>query len=446
MFDRLRRAVEFSFGVLCLLALFTADTWAETADPLDRVHAYTRFAEFDYAQWTAAALGIKWTQSALGSPFYLTDLSRWQILQEYLRVTREILDSESQLERLYADPNIVNPEQASASLRARLAELYARQNQLAPFAEAVLEQQVSTALADLGLTSGGQPIPPVSFHISPMPWHLVISPRDRIEQKASISLSPDLTVDRHAALEKAVDRAFNVSSLVVPVGGLGTYPTMIMRTTALDWLVETIAHEWVHNWLSLRPLGLKYTESAEVRTMNETAASIAGREIAQAVFAQYYPHLLTEPGIQPIAHHPVSKPQDEEPFDFNREMHRTRVHVDELLAQGKIEEAETYMEERRRVFWEHGYPIRKLNQAYFAFYGAYADTPVGPAGEDPVGPAVRALRARSRSLADFLKTIAAMDSFQDLQDALAQSMMSQVRLPPLPFREAFPCARFSFPS
>ncbi len=107
-------------------------------------------------------------------------------------------------------------------------------------------------------------------------------------------------------------------------------------------------------------------------------------------------------------------------FNFNAEMHTTRVHVDELLAQGKITEAETYMDERRLVFWDNGYAIRKLNQAYFAFYGAYADIPGGAAGEDPVGPAVRALRARSGSLSAFLKTIAQMTSFKQLQDAVSQ--------------------------
>ena len=100
-------------------------------------------------------------------------------------------------------------------------------------------------------------------------------------------------------------------------------------------------------------------------------------------------------------------------------MHTTRVHVDELLAAGKITEAETYMEQRRQVFWDNGYPIRKLNQAYFAFYGAYANVPGGAAGEDPVGPAVRALRAQSSSLTAFLETIAQMSSFQQLQNALA---------------------------
>jgi len=101
-------------------------------------------------------------------------------------------------------------------------------------------------------------------------------------------------------------------------------------------------------------------------------------------------------------------------------MHETRVTADELLAAGKIDEAEAYMEARRQVFWDHGYLIRKLNQAYFAFHGAYADTPGGAAGEDPVGPAVRALRAQSDSLTDFINTIAWMTSFEELQQAVQQ--------------------------
>ncbi len=58
-------------------------------------------------------------------------------------------------------------------------------------AEAVLQEQVSATLADLGLTTGGQPLPPVLFHISPLPYDLIISPRDKIEQDAAISLIPD---------------------------------------------------------------------------------------------------------------------------------------------------------------------------------------------------------------------------------------------------------------
>jgi hypothetical protein len=72
------------------------------------------------------------------------------------------------------------------------------------------------------------------------------------------------------------------------------------------------------------------------------------------------------------------------------------------------------------IFWDHGYVIRKLNQAYFAFYGSYADSPIGPAGEDPVGAAVRELRSRSATLIEFVNRMAWLTSFEDLQKVLAE--------------------------
>jgi hypothetical protein len=102
-------------------------------------------------------------------------------------------------------------------------------------------------------------------------------------------------------------------------------------------------------------------------------------------------------------------------------MHKTRIRVDQLLLEGEIEKAESYMEARRQVFWDHGYRIRKLNQAYFAFHGAYADQPGGAAGEDPVGAAVRELWDTINSPVQFLKTMAWMTSFKDLEQALARA-------------------------
>jgi hypothetical protein len=196
-----------------------------------------------------------------------------------------------------------------------------------------------------------------------------------------------------------------------------------METTNLAWMLDTIAHEWMHNYLTLRPLGINYSITPELRTMNETAASIAGNEVGTYVLQQYYPELLASSQSQNLFPFNVSLPSSSRldeppPFDFRAEMHETRVTADKLLEEGKIEAAETYMEQRRQIFWQNGYLLRKLNQAYFAFHGAYADVPGGAAGEDPVGPAVRALRAQSASLADFINTIAWMTSFEQLQQAI----------------------------
>jgi hypothetical protein len=417
-FIRILRSLEIGLYVLFFGMILSGSTLLYSTDPADAARRYTRPFEFDFVNWTLDALEVKLGQSAIAAPYYFDGPARHKLVVDYFHLMDTILQDENKLNLIYSDPSVKNPAAASTSLRAELAGLYTRQSQLDPLAESILQEQVSATLADLGLTTLGQPIPPVMFHLTPLPYNLVISPRNKIQEDASISLIPGLTVDQQATLENQVDKGLDVSSLVVPVGGIGTYPTMIERTTALDWLTDTIAHEWTHNWLDSRPLGLNYDTSPALRTMNETTADIVGGEVGAALLMRYYPEVATQYAMQVQAASLSATPAPAS-FDFRAEMHTTRVHVDELLAAGKITAAETYMDQRRQFFWDNGYPIRKLNQAYFAFYGAYADIPGGAAGEDPVGPAVRALRAQSSSLAAFLKTIAQMRSFQQLQDVLA---------------------------
>jgi hypothetical protein len=247
---------------------------------------------------------------------------------------------------------------------------------------------------------------------------LIVSPRVIIQQDADISLLPDLPLDTITQIESNVEQTFNVSALIVNVGGIGAYPTMVMRTTDISWQMGVVAHEWTHNYLTLRPLGMNYESSSEVRTMNETTANLAESEIRQSLLALFYPELLPPPTHPNLVTKNQAAPAMEDAFDFNHEMHKTRVEVDRLLGAGLVEQAEAYMEARRIVFWDHGYQIRRLNQAYFAFHGAYADAQYSAAGEDPVGPAVRAFRSQCSSLKDFLKQISRMYSFVELQQAL----------------------------
>ena len=422
MFNRILLIIEWM-----ILALFCAIILTYSSPPLtddiERVRTYTRAVEFDYINWVSQASFIKLQQVSAGIPYNLGRVERKQIVTEYLAVTKRLLEYESALDQIYANPDIKDKEKASIDLRANLYKVQARQNELGPLAEAILQEQISQILAELNLTSAGQPIPSVLYHSSPVPNALIVSPRNHIEQTANISVIPDLTTDQQNDLEQRVDKGLGVSSLVVPIGGIGVYPTMIMRTANFPWVLDTISHEWTHNFLTLRPLGMLYSETPELRTMNETTASIVGNEVGRLVLERFYPELVTASradfelaALNQIPAIPGFAPRAD--FDFRAEMHTTRVHADELLAAGKTKEAETYMEARRQIFWQNGYQIRKLNQAYFAFYGAYADTPGGAAGEDPVGPAVRALRAQSSSLADFLNTISWMTSFEQLQKAI----------------------------
>lgn len=386
-------------------------------DQVEQIRAYTRGMEFNFLSWSLDAMWTKINHASLGVDNYMQPEDRRELVLNYLDLVRHIHRMEAQINTIYADPQIPDPKIASAELRAELEILHNQQDQLKPLAESILQSQVAVIVAELGLAHGGQPFPPILYHSTPLPTALVVSPRDTIFQKAIISLETDLAVSQRAALEDEVDRNLDMSSLVVNIGGIGIYPTMIMQSTNLNYLTEVIAHEWIHNFFTLRPLGLYYFSSAELRTINETAATLGGIEIGRQVMERYYSELLPPPSPDPPE---VDAAPPAPVFDFRAEMHLTRLRVDELLAEGKIEEAEEYMEARRIFLWENGYQIRKLNQAYFAFYGAYADHPEGPAGDDPVGEAVRQFYQYSPSLAHFLYRIAWTTSFEQLQEALEE--------------------------
>ena len=426
MLYRIGRILDLTVILIVLIIIAGSDTPRFTGST-DRVRVYTREIEFDYPNWTWRAAWIKIEQAAINTPYLFSRGTNKQIVYEYFRVTGDLGQTEARIEQIYADPNIIDKETVSAFLRAERDRLSDRQKKIAPYAESVIQDQVSELLAELGLTTMGQPVPPVLYQISRTPLALIVSPRSEIRMSTNISVLPTLTINEQIEVEDKVAAALDVSTLTVPTGGIGVYPTMVMETTNLPWTISTTVHEWAHNYLGPRPLGRNYINPSapELHTMNETTANIVGDEVGHLVLQRYYPELLASNRSRELILFngsllPTNTFDDPPPFDFRAEMYETRVKTDELLAEGKIEEAEAYMETRRQVFWQNGYLIRKLNQAFFAFNGAYADVPGGAAGEDPVGPAVRTLREQSASLAEFINTIARMTSFEQLQAAIQE--------------------------
>jgi hypothetical protein len=305
-----------------------------------------------------------------------------------------------------------------ASLEHELDELRRQQEAAAPHVERFMAAQVAQVLADEGLGRDGQVWPPVTFRFNDMPTYLVISPRDKIRNYRSIYMIPDIPETERASLEDAIEEALDVSALVVNVGGIGSWPTMVIDDASLRSLFDIIAHEWTHTYLLLRPLGLRYNDSRDLTTMNETVASIVGGDVADLVLARYYPELLPPPVTPPVASpEPPAEAQTSAREDFNQAMRRIRLHVDELLAEGHVEEAEAYMEAERQKLVAQGYNLRRLNQAYFAFHGSYATS---PASVDPIGPWLRQLRAQSGSLKAFLDQVSQMRSLDDLLRALEE--------------------------
>jgi hypothetical protein len=293
------------------------------------------------------------------------------------------------------------------SLERQLDTLLRQQKADSPVAERILTKQVGRVLREENLSWRGRLFPPLLFRLDRLPTLLVTSPRNSIQQRTTTLLAPDLKPVSRDALEDVVDQELEVSSLVVDLGGFSTYPTLVVERASLPALVDIIAHEWTHIYLAFQPLGWNYGASPQMATLNETVASIAGSEISAKVIRGYYPEFA--PGLDNALEDDVPPPP-RQPSSFDLAMRRIRLHTDGLLAQGKVDEAERYMARERQVLVAEGHPLRKLNQAYFAFYGTYATS---PASVDPIGPQLRELRAQSGSLRAFLERVGPISSYED---------------------------------
>ena len=305
------------------------------------------------------------------------------------------------------------------SLEAELAMLQERKQALDDTVERILARQIKETLAQQGVFN---PIakyirlkvnfPPVNFKLEKPPYLLVISPRDRIESIRTITLRPIVNRNEMEDIETKVDQ-LGVSSLVVGLGGIAAYPSIIANDTNLRFTIDTATEEWLHQYLIFKPLGFLYlldltglSPNYEITTMNETLASMVSKEIGAIVYQDYYLQYENDDHQNQVA---------ELGFDFNQEMRDIRGAVDKYLALGEIEKAEEFMEQRRQYLAANGYYIRKLNQAYFAFYGTYADRPTSIS---PIGIELKKLRSQSASLKDFLDTVAGMTNRQDLVDSI----------------------------
>lgn len=404
-------------ALFLLLALLLAPNWPAFGDARHQINAIVGLRHFDFLVWELNAFRAKAVAVLANGHAFLDEETRQQVVLDYLRSVQAINWLNWQIEQVYTDPQVANPAAATQELQAELAAQRAAMARLQPLAEAIVQEQVGTPLREQGLSLGGRAWPPVLMHMTPLPTVLIISPRDRIERQYQIPLLAGLGAPEKEMLETAVFHSLNLSALVVPIGGMATYPAMIMEGSNINWLADVVAHEWAHHWLMPYPLSLNYMTDPAAQTINETVATIVGREIGPQVVARFYPDLLPPPP-EPVAGETAVSP-DPPAFNFRAELAATRVETERLLAAGDIEGAEAYMEARRRLFVANGYNVRKLNQAYFAFYGAYAAEP-GAAGDDPIGPTVLAIREASPSLKEFLRTMAWVGSLADLQEVAAE--------------------------
>lgn len=409
---RLFTAIKL-IAIALIFIILAAPEWPAFQDERYKINTILGQRYFDFLIWEVNALATKGEATLAGGQSYLGEDTRKNLVLDYLTLVGQVRGMEAEVNRTYADPEIGNPDEAVRELQKQIDEKRAELVELQPIAEAILQEQVATVIAAEGFELLGSVWPPVQMHMTALPYILIVSPREEIQQIHNVPLEHGLTVIARENIESAVFGTVDRSALVVPIGGLGFYPAMIVETGDINFLVNTIAHEWSHHWLTLHPLGISYAASPALRTINETVASIFGDEVGAMVIERFYPEFTPLPE-GPASDLPQPDPDAPPPLDPNAILAETRNRVDELLAEGRVEEAEAYMEERRQFLWDNGYRLRKLNQAFFAFYGAYADTP-GEQGDDPIGPAILTVRETSQNLREFMDRMASIRSVEALQ-------------------------------
>ncbi|MCH8109662.1 MAG: hypothetical protein IIB15_05990 [Chloroflexi bacterium] len=328
-------------------------------------------------------------------------------LDDYLLVARRVEKEENRLEGPFANGSLGAAREGPPS-RDYLNELVDEKEKLRAGAEEAVESELSAVLIVEGFGSRFNLIfPPVDIRFDKPPTMLIISPRDRIELVEAVMLHPDIPGFERNRIETKLLEDYNLSALVDNLAGLSTFPSLVSDLQQLRSVLQTSAHEWLHSFFFFRPFGQNYQASEEMFTLNETVADLVGRELGDTTFAQIGGDLSVS----------SSRYLSREKSDptLAREMRETRLRTEELLAQGKVEEAEEYMKKRWWRLRLGGYRIRKLNQAYFAFRGRYAE---GPASLSPIGQQVKELRGLFPDVASFVKTVSGVSSYQEFLDIL----------------------------
>ncbi len=442
-FRTVRRFIKVLLFFLLFSFLIQRSTYPLWLD-WNAVSAIVRDYQFDYFNWELNALFAKAEETLWGTHAYLPEDTRSGFVRDYMVDLRHLQEVESQIQAVYFDPAVNNPDTLTDGLRVERDALRHSIDGRKTMVEGILEGQVAAVLVNEGFGSFGQLLPPMSMRFTRMPNLLVVSARDEINRDIELALDP-MGLEEIVEVEGRIEEELQMAPLVLPLGGMALFPAMIQESSNIPWVVETFSHEWLHHYFFFFPLGLNYFTAAgggrEAMIINETVADTFGKEVREIVLHRYYPEFVVDAAQNGEVVWVALAAQDARVFDFGWTMHVTRVIVDKYMAQiagykqklsmlppesleaeyfaeqikQLIDQSEAFMEQRRQLFYDNGYRIRKLNQAYFAFYGGYqaGDRP-GVGGADPIGPAVAEIRAMSPSLHDFVVTMRGITTREEL--------------------------------
>ena len=339
---------------------------------------------------------------------------RYLIVKEYLQVGKKLTKESSRIETQLIAGGITEPANITEIVDDKVSQLANQKKILRNRAEEAIEAAVSQAATDNGLgLAFGILFPPTDFRLEEPPLILVSSPRNKIRLEESHLIENNIDFEERYLIESRAESDGKTSALVDNLSGLGTYPAFVSDKYDLRYLMRTAAHEWLHNYWIFHPLGRNMWSSPDMYTLNETAANIAGNELGDQAF-EFLGGDISE------YEYKYSKSETANPH-LTRILRETRRETEIFLENGDIEGAEEYMDRQRWQLRLGGYSIRKINQAYFAFRGNYAD---GPSSINPIGSELEEFRGYFDNVGEFIKTIRGVKSYKEFTSLLESKRKS----------------------
>ncbi|MCH7801408.1 MAG: hypothetical protein IIC24_07665, partial [Chloroflexi bacterium] len=301
---------------------------------------------YDIISWHFENFLSKWTHRVVRfMPWNgLTDIERQAMVAEYFDLAPRVRELKDQIQTVSSGSSS-SSESKLAELEQELEAVRARRHELRPDVEEALEAAISAVAKEQRLGAVGDFIfPPVDIRLTEPPKVLITSPRDRIERTYDVLVDPHVRVEDREAMESRLLDSDDLSAVVLDIGGVATYPASLYNGGNLKGTLGMAAHEWLHHYLFFKPLGQNMFRSSEMQVLNETLADLAGREIGETAIRHFTTASAGSSPLISVGNFADSRDDESaknDEFSFNREMRVTRARVEELLALGMIDEAES---------------------------------------------------------------------------------------------------------
>lgn len=130
--------------------IVVAPEWPAFQDERFKIDSILDQQYFDYFVWEAKALLAKGEASLNGSQNYLTADSRKAVVLEYLDTMGQVRQLNAQVNIIYTDPEIDNPEDVAREFQQQIEEKRAQLSKLQPIAESIIQEQVADVLINEG--------------------------------------------------------------------------------------------------------------------------------------------------------------------------------------------------------------------------------------------------------------------------------------------------------